>query len=97
MNNNRRNFLKISAVAGLSMAGSGYVPLAADSMASPDLSKFKDTLRLSKQKHKQKCMMSGNAARPWEKVRFGFIGCGSRGPAAVVRMSKIDGVEIKAL
>lgn len=97
MNNNRRNFLKISAVAGLSMAGSGYVPLAADSMASPDLSKFKDTLRLSKKKHKQRFNMSGYAAPPLEKVRIGFIGLGSRGPAAVVRMSKIDGVEIKAL
>ena len=41
--------------------------------------------------------MSGYAAPKLEKVRIGFVGLGNRGPGAVKRMSKIDGVEIKAL
>src|SRR6185503_2665376 len=41
--------------------------------------------------------MSGYAAPKIETVRIGFIGLGNRGPGAVKRMSKIDGVEIKAL
>ena len=41
--------------------------------------------------------MSGYAAPKIETVRIGFVGLGNRGPGAVNRMSKIDGVEIKAL
>ena len=41
--------------------------------------------------------MSGYAAPKIDVVRIGFIGLGNRGPGAVERMSKIDGVEIKAL
>lgn len=41
--------------------------------------------------------MSGYAAPKIETVRIGFVGLGSRGPGHVTRMSKIEGVEIKAL
>jgi predicted dehydrogenase len=41
--------------------------------------------------------MSGYAAPKIETVRIGFVGLGSRGPGHVMRMSKIEGVEIKAL
>src|SRR5690606_14474840 len=41
--------------------------------------------------------MSGCAARKMDKVRVGIIGVGMRGPGAVSRLSKIEGVEIKAL
>src|SRR3546814_317828 len=41
--------------------------------------------------------MSGYAAPKIDKVRIGFIGLGQRGPGAVNRMSRIEGVEIKAL
>jgi len=41
--------------------------------------------------------MCGYAAPKIEKVRIGFVGLGHRGPAAVNRISFIDGVEIKAL
>ncbi|CAN5902075.1 Gfo/Idh/MocA family oxidoreductase [soil metagenome] len=41
--------------------------------------------------------MSGYAAPPLRTVRVGIIGLGNRGPGAVVRLSKIEGVEIKAL
>lgn len=95
MKNNRRNFLKISGMAGLGIAGTGLMPSQAS--ASDKNSLFRNTLKLSKKKHRQKFNMSGFAAPKLEKVRIGFIGLGNRGPGAVVRMSKIDGVEIKAL
>ncbi len=41
--------------------------------------------------------MSGYAAPKLEKVRLGVVGVGNRGFDAVARMSKIEGVEIKAL
>ena len=46
---------------------------------------------------RQRFNMSGYAAPKIETVRIGFIGLGMRGPGAVNRMSKIQGVEIKAL
>jgi predicted dehydrogenase len=41
--------------------------------------------------------MSGYAAPKIDTVRIGFIGLGNRGPAAVERMTHIDGTSIKAL
>ncbi len=41
--------------------------------------------------------MSGYAAPPLPVVRVGFIGLGDRGGDAVIRLSKIEGVEINAL
>jgi predicted dehydrogenase len=41
--------------------------------------------------------MCGYSAPKLETVRIGFIGLGNRGPAAVLRTSKIEGVDIKAL
>jgi predicted dehydrogenase len=41
--------------------------------------------------------MSGYAAPRLETVKIGFVGLGNRGPAAVERMSFIEGAEIKAL
>lgn len=41
--------------------------------------------------------MCGFAAPKLDKVRIGFIGLGNRGPGAVSRMSRIEGVEIVAL
>tara|TARA_R110000737_G_scaffold350579_1_gene390035 strand:- start:679 stop:1944 length:1266 start_codon:yes stop_codon:yes gene_type:complete len=41
--------------------------------------------------------MSGYAAPKLDVVRVGVVGLGNRGPGAVNRLSKIEGVEIKAL
>lgn len=41
--------------------------------------------------------MSGYAAPKLDTVRVGFVGIGNRGFAAVTRMDKIEGVEIKGL
>jgi hypothetical protein len=84
MSNNRRDFLKL---AGLGLI-TATVP-ATGAMASLSLPKgFSRSQRFN---------MCGYAAPKLDKVRIGFIGLGMRGPGAVHRMSKIEGVEISAL
>ncbi|WP_299397541.1 Gfo/Idh/MocA family oxidoreductase [uncultured Gelidibacter sp.] len=84
--NNRRNFLKLTGLAGLGVATGGFVSCSSTSgiIVPPNMG----TSRFN---------MSGYAAPKIETVKIGFIGLGMRGPSAVKRMSYIDGVEIKAL
>ncbi len=84
--NNRRNFLKLSGLAGLGIATGGLVSCSTTSkiVAPPNYG----TSRFN---------MSGYAAPKIDTVKIGFIGLGMRGPGAVKRMSYIEGVEIKAL
>jgi hypothetical protein len=86
MNNNRRDFLKLTGLAGAGI------------LAGESTSAFGET---DKQPaggiYKQKFNMSGFAAPKLETVRVGFIGLGQRGPGHVTRSSRIDGVQITAL
>lgn len=87
MSNPRREFLKL---AGLGLAG----------VSLPDFSKAESmdqVYQLSQRQHIQRFNMSGFAAPKIPTVRVGIIGLGNRGPGAVDRLSKIEGVEIKAL
>ncbi|MGD9931266.1 MAG: Gfo/Idh/MocA family protein [Mangrovibacterium sp.] len=87
-NNNRRSFLKhLSLGVGMVVTG---VP--AWSLESNQKSKN----RVSR-KSTSSFNMCNYAAPKIPVVRVGFIGLGMRGPGAVVRMSHIEGVEIKAL
>lgn len=88
MKSNRRNFLKYSGLTGIAMAGEKIIgPFADETMTDqPSL--------ISQDKHFNMC---GYSAPKLETVRIGFIGLGNRGPAAVMRTSKIEGVDIKAL
>ena len=86
MKQKRRDFLKKSGLAGLSFASVGLL----DANASGHT-------QVSAQPRAQKFNMCGYAAPKLETVRIGFIGLGNRGPGAVNRMNKIDGVSIKAL
>lgn len=90
MKNNRRDFIKISGLAGLGLIGSGFSSFR----NTEDFEKLPD---LIKYKHNQVFNMSGFAAPKLDKVRVGVIGLGMRGPGAVSRLSKIENVEIKAL
>src|SRR4051812_34869563 len=89
MKSNRRHFLKLSSLTGAGLAGAkitsafGVQPLQEN--AGYD------------KKPGNHFNMSGYAAPKLETVRIGFIGLGNRGPGAVKRMSKIDGVDIKGL
>ena len=87
MQSNRRNFLKISGLAGISLIGSPVLK-AAEETASK---KRTDRPRA------QHFNMSGYAAPKLDTVRIGFVGLGNRGPGAVDRMSHIEGTEIKGL
>ena len=81
MENNRRDFIK---KGGIALTGLGVMP----------------SLSFNKRNNeniKPAFNMSGYAAPALDKIRVGFIGVGNRGTAAVNRMSRIEGVEIKAL
>ncbi|AWW29942.1 acetylgalactosaminidase [Echinicola strongylocentroti] len=89
MSNNRRDFLKLSGLAGMGLVGAGM-----SGFTQPQLD---EVLRQSKRKNNQRFNMSGYGAPKLDTVRAGFIGLGMRGPGHVERMSKIKGVEIKAI
>ncbi len=85
MESNRRNFLKLSGLTGISLVGSGV--LNSDFPIPYDF----------KQTNANHFNMCGYAAPKLDTVRIGFIGLGNRGPGAVERMTHIEGVEIKGL
>lgn len=87
MNNNRRDFLRL---AGLGLVGSALPKFA--QAETPEQVLFQ-----SLRTHSQHFNMSGYAAPKLPTVRIGIVGLGQRGPGAVDRLSKIEGVEIKAL
>ncbi len=93
MKSNRRNFLRISGLAGIGLAGGAGI---LDGKAGVPLAVRNKEQHAFKQGGKR-FNMSGYAAPKIETVRVGFVGLGNRGPGHVTRMSKIDGVEIKAL
>ncbi len=93
MKNNRRDFIKLAGMAGLSITGANIIPVYAGSDEKGRNFPGQDF----EKNHIQKFNMSGYAAPKLDTVRIAFIGTGNRGTGAVVRMSKIGGVEIKAI
>jgi predicted dehydrogenase len=97
MKTNRRSFFKIAGVAGAGvLSGTVLNSCKSGDKGIPEgpLAAIKNAADRS---HSQVFNMSGFAAPKIEVVRVGVIGLGSRGPGAVERLSKIDGLEIKAL
>lgn len=92
MKSNRRDFLRVSGLAGIGLAGGAG--LMNGQAAVPASASSETRAAIQGKKHFN---MSGYAAPKIETVRIGFVGLGNRGPGAVKRMSRIDGVEIKAL
>jgi hypothetical protein len=95
---NRRSFLKITGAATVSallpMKGlSSGIPAG----NQPSDNSLKNIYKEAYKKHPQKFNMCGYAAPKLETVRVGFVGVGSRGSAAVERVSRIDGVRIVAI
>ena len=88
MKNKRRDFLKLSSIAGLSIAGGGLLQgFTANSNKTV----------INAHSKVQTFNMSGYAAPKIPVVRVGFIGLGQRGPGHLDAISKIEGTEIKAL
>jgi hypothetical protein len=93
MKNNRREFLKKTGLAGVSLAGFSILSSCTNSTdATKELSSSTD-----KRRGAQSFNMSGYAAPKMETVRVGFIGLGNRGPTHLKNVSLLEGVEIKAL
>ncbi len=90
MKSNRRDFIKSTGIAGISLAGAGIIP----SMTSGRVSE--NNSGTAKPGRAQKFNMCGYAAPKIDNVRVGFIGLG-RGLTHVTTMSLLEGVEIKAL
>ncbi|MEN8116587.1 MAG: Gfo/Idh/MocA family oxidoreductase [Bacteroidota bacterium] len=96
MKTNRRNFFQIAGAAGAGIMSGGLTSCNQPG-SSEQSSNLQEIKAASEKKHPQHFNMCGYAAPKLETVRIGFIGLGSRGPGAVERMAKIEGVEIVAL
>jgi threonine dehydrogenase-like Zn-dependent dehydrogenase len=88
-NNPRREFLKSTGLAGLGLIGASTA--LASSFEQLPFAAQRGTTRI------QSFNMCGFRAPKLERVRVGVVGLGMRGPGAVDRLSKIEGVEIVAL
>lgn len=88
MKDNRRNFLKLSGLAGLGLT-TGIKGFAEAPQSNPVFSQenFEGPA----------FNMSGYAAPKLDTVRVGFIGLGQRGPSHLTNMTKLGGVEIMGL
>src|SRR3954469_10169330 len=89
MKDNRRNFLKLTGLTGLGLAGSAMKGFATETEENPVDSGnkfFADRFN-----------MSGYAAPKIDNVRVGFIGLGMRGPTHLTNMTKLEGVSIMGL
>ncbi len=95
MKHKRRDFLKLTGLAGAGFVGTSFL-VGCNDARSEDKMKD-DVVSLSKRSYDQHFNMSGYGAEPIPIVRIGFVGLGNRGPGAVRRMSYLEGVEIKAL
>lgn len=95
MKNNRRDFLKLTSLAGAGMVGTSF--LAGSQDAKNGSKGHDEVVRLAGRSRKQEFNMCGYGADPMPTVRIGFVGLGNRGPGAVRRISYLDGVDIKAL
>jgi predicted dehydrogenase len=97
MKTNRRSFFKIAGVAGAGVLSGNVLNSCTTGEKVNQAGPFSAIKDAADRVHSQVFNMSGFAAPKIDVVRVGVIGLGSRGPGAVERLSKIDGVEIKAL
>jgi predicted dehydrogenase len=97
MGKNRRDFLKLSGMAGLGIVSGGALNGCASELEISDKSDIPQLNEYYKKTYKQRFNMSGFAAPKIDTVRVGIIGLGQRGPGHMWCMSRIEGVEIKAL
>jgi len=97
MKSNRRNFLKLSGLAGFSLLSAKVLPGCKSETAVKEPSNLDGIRELAVKKHRQRFNMCGFAAPKIETVRTGHIGLGSRGPGHASNVGLLEGVEVKAL
>ncbi len=90
MKNNRRDFLKLTGLTGLGVAGGSVL---SSFVSAPDAY----PANAYSAPRKQLFNMSGYSAPKLETVRAGFIGLGQRGPEHLRNLARLEGVEIKGL
>ncbi len=90
MKNNRRNFLKLTGLTSLGLAGGvmkGFSGEASDTLHNHSGTNM----------NADRFNMCGYAAPKLETVRVGFIGLGQRGPGHLSNMTKLNGVSVMGL
>lgn len=97
MKNDRRDFLKLAGLTGLGVAGAGMLKGNSSGDASQTAPGHDQHFMDLEQKHVQQFNMSGFAAPKIKIVGVGIVGLGNRGPGHLRNLSKLKGVEIKAL
>src|SRR5690348_2002418 len=91
MKDNRRNFLKLTSLTGLGLAGGVMKGFGEGAEKSPLSTGIVENFSADR------FNMSGYAAPKLENVRVGFIGLGMRGPTHLTNMTKLSGVSIMGL
>lgn len=97
MKSKRRDFLKLTGMAGIGLAGSELMKDYLSETGQNYPKGIEKRWQKYEKSYLQRFNMSGYAAPPIDIVRIGIIGMGQRGPAHMITMSKIEKVEIKAL
>ncbi|MDD4107668.1 MAG: Gfo/Idh/MocA family oxidoreductase [Prolixibacteraceae bacterium] len=97
MKNKRRDFIKLTGLTGIGLAGgtilNGYAS-GNDNNIKPDLVQHSKKMENS---HVQSFNMSGYAAPKLETIRVGIIGLGGRGMSPINNLKLLEGVKINAL
>ncbi len=96
MKTNRKDFLKMSGMAGLGMAGASMMPGCTQNR-NDGTSNLDHIRQQAAKEYSQQFNMNDFAAPPMDVVRIGVIGLGNRGSGTVLRLASIEGAEITAL
>jgi predicted dehydrogenase len=96
MINNRRDFLKMAGLAGLSL-GTANALWAQNLEDEKKFENLPSRIENYEKNHQQRFNMSGYAAPKISTVRIGIIGTGNRGSHHAGTISRITDVEIKAV
>ena len=97
MSNSRRDFLKLSGLAGMGLAGASVIGGCASSKGNSSKSNLSNISEQVARKHTQRVNMHGFAAPKMDTVRIGIIGLGARGADTIEVLPHIDGIDIKAV
>jgi predicted dehydrogenase len=97
MKNNRRNFLKLAGLSGIGLLSSCNLKGNNSSETKSKTYTLDHIRKETSINYSQIFNMSKYSAPKLNTVRIGIIGIGTRGSAAVMRLSYIEGVEIKGL
>lgn len=97
MKNDRRDFIKLAGLTGLGVAGTGMIKGYSDGIGITQTPSLVQLNKELERKHVQQYNMSGFSAPKIGTVGVGIIGLGNRGPGHMRNLSKLEGVEIRAL